>query len=68
MCDWNMCRFNSNKDPDSGDPGECQFDGTVELKDTNEEKVENKLECAQFKWMEAERIEQEAEQVEGKSI
>lgn len=61
MCEWNMCRFNSNKDPNSDEAGECQFEGTVELKDTSKEKEVNKLECQQFGW-------QEAEQVEGKGI
>lgn len=61
-CDWNMCRFNSNNDPDLDEAGECQFDGTVELKDISKEKEINRMECASFGWRE------DGEQVEGKSV
>ena len=50
ICDWNNCRFNSNKDPDSKEVGECQFDGIVELIDPNGIDGDNKLECRQFEW------------------
>ena len=47
MCEWNLCKHNSNTDPESNEAGECQFSNTIELNDTD-----NKLECAQFAWSE----------------
>jgi hypothetical protein len=50
MCDWNGCRYNSNKNPDSGDPGECQFEGTIALVDQSDVDEDSKLSCEQFEW------------------
>jgi hypothetical protein len=60
MCDWNMCKHNSNKDPNSKEAGECRFEGTIELTDTTNENENSKLICKQFEW--------EADPVEGKGV